>query len=483
MREKLVFVAEVLLLVGIGAAMGYFLIQYAKYGQSRKKQAVVEENTPERVDDHNICVRILGDDFCSKYHSSLDFTSLGEMQVSWGDRSEEGPLKKKELSQAFSLMETEENLFSEVICPEEGLQVSFTGDGLHLEWGAGYVVLEDSWICIEAADQQPVIISNLKRAGGPPEYFGRLCLWKENEGFGMLNVLPLESYLYSVVSSEMPSYYPVEAQKAQAVCARTYAQNCINSGMAMETAEDLDDSVNFQVYNNYPMTEASVQAVEETAGKILPLKEIQYYSTSSPSKGREDLGQEAAFRAFMENEPDEDMEYGSPWTRWTAWISKDALSSRVSEEYVSGPETQRENPDTFTQDTETQKENSGTFTEDTEAGALYLTVTKREADGRAQSLQACVGKNEVVVNGEYEIRRFLSAGLWKVELRDGSLPSNIGLLPSAYFFIEEETEEEIILLGGGYGHGNGMSQYGAAALAKKGLDYKEIIKYYYDVDI
>ena len=43
-----------------------------------------------------------------------------------------------------------------------------------------------------------------------------------NQGLVLINELPLEEYLYSVVPSEMPASYPMEALKAQAVCARTY---------------------------------------------------------------------------------------------------------------------------------------------------------------------------------------------------------------------------------------------------------------------
>ena len=41
----------------------------------------------------------------------------------------------------------------------------------------------------------------------------------------------------------------------------------------------------------------------------------------------------------------------------------------------------------------------------------------------------------------------------------------------------------VVIHGGGYGHGNGMSQCGAAALAEKGLDYREIFEYYYQCGV
>ena len=63
----------------------------------------------------------------------------------------------------------------------------------------------------------------LKRAAECPSYEGSLHVEKREEGLILINTLPLETYLCYVVPSEMPSSYPIEALKAQAVCARTYA--------------------------------------------------------------------------------------------------------------------------------------------------------------------------------------------------------------------------------------------------------------------
>ena len=73
---------------------------------------------------------------------------------------------------------------------------------------------------------------------------------------------------------------------------------------------------------------------------------------------------------------------------------------------------------------------------------------------------------------------------------DGNRESGMELLPSAFFYFRSPEGEplqegsygmkdEMELVGGGYGHGNGMSQCGAAELALKGLDYEEILEYYY----
>ena len=54
------------------------------------------------------------------------------------------------------------------------------------------------------------------------------------------------------------------------------------------------------------------------------------------------------------------------------------------------------------------------------------------------------------------------------------------MIPSACFEVAEVSEGKIVLRGGGFGHGIGMSQYGAKAMAEQGFDYKAIIEYYYE---
>lgn len=93
--------------------------------------------------------------------------------------------------------------------------------------------------------------------------------------------LSVEDYLLGVVPYEMSDSFPLEALKAQAVCARTYALNKVNS----RTLYDLEDTTNDQVFKgvNYNYTNA-IRAVEETAGVVGTYKgqlAICYYSASN----------------------------------------------------------------------------------------------------------------------------------------------------------------------------------------------------------
>ena len=145
-----------------------------------------------------------------------------------------------------------------------------------------------------AASEEPVVIpahengiqlTSIQRQCGNPVYQGSLEIQRTDQGFTVINELPLETYLEAVVPSEMPSGYQKEALKAQAVCARTYAWKQMQEGRLSKYGADVDDSVNYQVYQNIAPQQATSEAVRETEGKILCQngKPVQayYFSTSS----------------------------------------------------------------------------------------------------------------------------------------------------------------------------------------------------------
>lgn len=320
---------------------------------------------------------------------------------------------------------------------------------------------ENSVLCVVSKENVPITVTSITRGDGAPQYGGKLYLAGEEGGIALYNELPLEEYLCSVVSSEMPSDYPAEAQKAQAVCARTYAQNCMRRKKTGPMQEDLDDSVEFQVYNNYRSSDVSKSAVEATAGQTLPLDEVLYYSTDCLSGERDDLGSDESFARFLSKEPQEDAEYGSPWLRWEVTLTQEQLLENVREQYEFG-----------------------------DAAVLSAEVTKREDDGQAVQLVLCGEKQTVTVDGEYAVRRVLSPGQGAIRLRDGSTVNGMTMLPSAYFTVTEISDgdeaghaPDFVLCGGGYGHGIGMSQCGAAQMAVQGAGYREILEYYYGCSV
>lgn len=99
-------------------------------------------------------------------------------------------------------------------------------------------------------------------------YRGDFEISKVNGQLALVNVLPLEQYLYSVVSAEVPSSWPQEALKAQAVAARSYA--LYNAQLNKYKVAGLVDTTLSQVYNGVDQeADSVVKAVESTAGEVL----------------------------------------------------------------------------------------------------------------------------------------------------------------------------------------------------------------------
>lgn len=129
-------------------------------------------------------------------------------------------------------------------------------------------------------------VSSLTRAQGKPKYRGQLEITAAEDGskLRLVNELNMEQYLYQVVPSEMPASFGLEALKAQAVAARTYALADYMSNRFAHYGFHVDDSTSSQVYNNTAEHALIKQAVDATAGQIMVsggmLVDARYYSTS-----------------------------------------------------------------------------------------------------------------------------------------------------------------------------------------------------------
>ncbi len=112
-----------------------------------------------------------------------------------------------------------------------------------------------------------------------------------------------------------------------------------------------------------------------------------------------------------------------------------------------------------------------------------MRVSERENSGVIKTLEIIGSGGSFEVEGEYEIRKLLQTQNAPVTLQDGSTAPNLGMLPSAFFYLTEENEGGVLkgytLKGGGYGHGKGMSQNGAKHMAEAGRSCVDILRYYY----
>ena len=318
---------------------------------------------------------------------------------------------------------------------------------------------QNGTIKIEAKDGAEIAVKNLQRGYGTPSYAGELELYRTLEGIVIVNEIPVESYLCKVVPSEMPATYQKEALKAQAVCARNYARRQMENYAYPEYQAHVNDSTDFQVYNNSVAQETTTEAVQETKGQLVKYQgkmvATYYFSTSCGKTttmeawGDADSQENAYLQSIEVGDQDGDYEEKLPWYRWEADIPENVLSNLISENTK------------------------------TDIGKLQnIEITRQGPGGVVLQIKVTGDKHTVTVDTENKIRKALGGKGYEICRQDGEKVKSSALLPSAFFSIEKK-ENSYIIKGGGYGHGVGMSQNGANEMAKKGKNYQEILQTFY----
>lgn len=380
-----------------------------------------------------------------------------------------------------------------------------------------YDLKKDENLIFESEGQMQIL--SLQRAQGTPAYYGSLQIYKEDSGYSIINVVPMEEYLLTVVPSEMPSTYPLEALKAQAVCARSYAYHHVLNPSGLPREAHMNDSTDYQVYNNIQETESTTQAIKETEGIILTRGGVPvatyFFSTSCGFTTDETIWKEyfagvdleeteepkMVYQAGQKSEPADVMFYpvavakdsavetfstdsglGVLYTadalseennfraylqsdskdfleaeeQWYRWTYSGSITPEIIGERLATRYAVR--PDlilTYDADNETYVNRPI----GTVGKITNIEVIKRLDGGVADELLIETNKDSYLVIGEYNIRYVLSDGVSEVIRNDGSAVVVSNLLPSAYFIIEPEStasgEVETIYLTGG-GYGHGV---------------------------
>lgn len=342
-------------------------------------------------------------------------------------------------------------------------------------------------------------------------YYGSLTVYRDTEGYYLVNHVKIEKYLYSVVASEMPASFGAEALKAQAVCARSYVYRQMAADDYSQYHAQIDDSTNYQVYNKSEVADADIEAVEATAGEVMyagdEIVNAYYFSSSfgytssmeiwgqeeaaypylkiksmNPSqkagKNTPDLSEEKDFQAYISDRKAPSYDSHSRYFRWNAKVE---LSAAVKELKEKIKERQKVNPDHFTFFSTARKKSKKVSSLKGFGGVKKMYVSKRGKSGAILVLTIQFEFGKVEIKSEYNIRAIVGCAMEQIAYADGSANTGPGFLPSAYFSIAfDKKSKRYLLSGGGNGHGMGMSQYGAAGMAKEGWSYKEILAFFYD---
>ena len=244
--------------------------------------------------------------------------------------------------------------------------------------------------------------------------------------------MDFETYIAGVVAGEMPNSWPIEALKAQAILARTFVLKFVSEKDSRYPGADIStDIAEAQAYNAAAVNERVLQAVQETAGQILitedgslPYTWFHSHSGGTTETARHGIdwqGEEPAYvRATDGMEAD-----SAPWS-----------AHFTAAEFIAACR---------------------------KAGADVSTCNSVRIGQKGNSGRAVT----LLVDGET-----VNAARLRISLGSSKMRSTL--------LTELSVEGDIIRMSGlGYGHGVGLSQWGAHALAQRGWTAEEIALHYY----
>jgi stage II sporulation protein D len=257
-------------------------------------------------------------------------------------------------------------------------------------------------------------------------YSGIIEVWKGQKGLYIVNEVSLEDYIKGVVAAEVGNNWELEALKAQAVVARTYAvyQKIHNE----KRPYHITSSVSDQVYKAGNIPENIERAVMETKGEILTYEGepiIAFYH--STSGGMTEDPAEVFGKSYPYLKPVETSCENSPYYMWERRI----------------PQSELEKASAIN-------------------GIKEIYINEITASNRARNLKFITEKGEYIVIAK-------------------DLRKNLGWdrLPSTMITNITKNGDIFIIEGKGYGHGVGMCQWTALDMAKKGMGYREILSKFY----
>ena len=291
----------------------------------------------------------------------------------------------------------------------------------------------------------------------------------------IISNVTMQHYLYGVVPSEIGPSSPLEAQKAQAICARTYAVK--NLGRHSKDGFNLCASTCCQVYFGMKKeSQQSSKAVDETDGKIITYKGEPITAVYSAHSGGRTANVEDV--------------WGSPYDylkgvedihctdyEWEAELDYEVLTASLQKKgYNIGNVTKVEitgvNPE-------------GRVTELTVTGTSGTKSFLREATRTILGLKSQI---YTIGGGNIIYPVVSSSGQSGTDiLKKSIITANGTKTPKGSVYVKNGKGEIKLLSGSGgnkiygkgYGHGVGMSQCGAMGYARDGWNYEQILKHYY----
>jgi len=343
-------------------------------------------------------------------------------------------------------------------------------------------------------------------------FTGGLKIIEENGHLTAINILPLEDYLKSVISSEMSATSSEELLKAHAVISRSWLLAQIDKGKSLkeqgpqqslfETEDerirwyDREDHVNFDVcaddhcqrYQGITKasTEAVSKAIDETAGQVLEFDgKICDARYSKCCGGISELFEnvwEPIPHPYLQKVTDNDRtppgyddnldseEKAGKWITGSPVAFCNTTDKKVLSQVLN--DYDQETFDFYRWKTERNQQEIQRMLKNRvgiDVGeVLDLTPIERGVSGRLIKLKITGTKKTMILGKELEIRKAFS---------DSHLYSSAFIIGKEN--IKDSIPQKFIFTGAGWGHGVGLCQIGAAVMGAKGYSYREILSHYF----
>ena len=336
---------------------------------------------------------------------------------------------------------------------------------------------------------------------GQKRYSGKLKIFVLHNEILVVNILGVENYLSSVVGSEMPTKWPMEALKAQAIASRTYALKQKGNSLF-----DIDSTDRNQVYNGLESsTYETKKAVSSTRSLVLTYKNKLINAVfHSSSAGMTENSQDVWENEYPYLSSVKDFDKNNPKLRWQKRFSNDQLQKlfpriggikqieilnitntgrvknvKIQGDYgsdqISGVDIRKRMDLKSTLVRFKLIENNETKSDD--ENPKLLSTKTLEDKPITYIVKAGDSLSDIAYRNNVNLHEIVTLN----NIKDPSLINinQILLIPRIDFNQDPSTEKILVVSGYGSGHGVGMSQWGARYLATKGAKAEKILKHFY----
>lgn len=304
----------------------------------------------------------------------------------------------------------------------------------------------------------------------------------------VVNMVELDDYVKGVISSEMVPTWPLEALKAQAVCARNYV--LYNQNRHKKYHFDLCATVCCQAYSGRKKaTEHTDVAVEETAGVIATCEgkivSLYYHSSNGGATENSSLvwgSKQELYPYLIGVEDPYEALVTIPSYQWKREYTAESLTSQLNAKGYDCSTIVSAKVSTYSA---TGNPAAVTFT-DSRGKSYTLTAIAMQKIFPLQSWRydfVYTEEPEITINEETPVEKL--NGLYVIDGEGNIVPiegdvyliTDSGVMPADTTGVA--SGEVFTIVGKGWGHNVGMSQYGAYSMAMLGHTYEEILRFYY----